>query len=92
MKQDTPSPWSCDGQGYDDDLLDLNDMIRDDPREALFNDYRDRVRDAAPTLQMIKTLGLLPANLGSQDWWSNFVRVVANQALQDLSHRDTHPQ
>ena len=60
-------------------------QIRDDPREAIFNDKRDGIWTAAQALQLIEELsasGLLPDTSGSA-WWRDFVRELIREAQAD---------
>ena len=62
-----------------------NDLILDltpeyevpDPREAIFNDYLDGIRDARETLRLIGVLaldGLIPKS--SSSFWPDFIQEL----------------
>jgi hypothetical protein len=81
------------GQGCDSDsILDLTMEMarRDDPREALFNDYHDRVRSAADTIALIVELRLLPKQGGKQDWWTEFFDSVVEAVVAEGSSSNTY--
>jgi hypothetical protein len=87
-----PTPANGGGQDLNADLileLPAEAIIRDDPREALFNDYHDQVRSAAGTLAAMQELDLLPQSLERKDWWGNFVDVIVNNALAELEQKIT---
>ena len=70
----------------DQDIFDLPEEWVIDPREALYNDYQDRVSTAEQTLLLIGKLsqeGLLPNSFSSQLW-----REFVDNLLQEVrEHR-----
>jgi hypothetical protein len=68
------------------DIFDLPEewVIRNDPRESLFNDFRDQIRTAQQTLEFIVILdkdGLLPRT--ASQWWREFVQELIADMQSD---------
>jgi len=59
--------------------------IRDDPREALYNDYLDGVRSAASTLKLISLLyrDSYLARKSNTGWWLSFLTRLQNDAVRE---------
>ena len=59
--------------------------VKADPREALYNDYLDGVRNSYGTLRLIVQLyrdGFLDRK-SNTGWWLSFLTKVQNDALHD---------